>query len=335
MRIAVDALGGDHAPHAIVAGALDAARESNFTVVLVGPKASLSPLLKSEGLAGRIEIVDATEVITNDDAPSMAVRRKTNSTIVVAANLLRTGQVDAVVTAGNTGAFMAAGLFIVGRIKSIDRPALAPLIPTRQGRGVVLLDAGANMDSKPENLLQYGIMGSIYASQVLRRDNPKVALLNVGTEESKGNQVTKEAYHLLKSADIDFVGNIEARELLHGEVDVVVCDGFTGNVLLKALEGMAHTFSAMLKEHFLRDLRSKIGALLLRPSLRGFKKQFDYAEYGGAPLLGINGVLVKCHGSSQQVAIKNGVLQAARFVERGVVHNIQRAVAELPPKEKG
>ncbi|MBT9156597.1 MAG: Phosphate acyltransferase [Firmicutes bacterium] len=326
MRIAIDALGGDHAPHAIVAGAVDAAREKDFTVVLVGPEAILAPQIASEGLAGRIEIVEATETISDLDSPSLAVRRKKQSSLVIAANLLRAGQVDAVVTAGNTGAFMAAGLLLVGRLAGIDRPALAPLIPTRNGRGVVLLDAGANMDAKPEHLLQYGVMGALYAAKVLRRDNPKVALLNVGVEESKGNQVTKDAYPLLKKASFDFVGNIEARELLAGQIDVVVCDGFTGNVLLKALEGMATTFGSMLKEQFTRDWQSKFGALLLRPSLRIFKKQFDYSEYGGAPLLGINGALVKCHGSSGKVAIKNGLLQAARFVEQGVVQSIQDAV---------
>lgn len=335
LRIAVDALGGDHAPHAIVAAAIDAARERDFTVVLVGPEATLKPQIVERGLAHRIEVADATEVITDLDSPSLAVRRKKQSSLVVASNLLRRGQVDAVVTAGNTGAFMAAGLLLVGRLPGIDRPALAPLIPTRNGRGVVLLDAGANMDAKPEHLLQYGIMGALYASKVLRRENAQVALLNVGLEEGKGNQVTKEAFPLLRHAGINFVGNIEARELLAGQVDVVVCDGFTGNVLLKALEGTAATFAAMLKDYCMRDWRSKLGALLLKPSLRGFKKQFDYSEYGGAPLLGINGVLVKCHGSSQETAIKNGLLQAARFVEQGVVKNIAAAVADITPKVKG
>lgn len=332
LRIAVDALGGDHAPHAIVAGALEAVREKDFTVVLVGPEAVLAPRLAGTGLAGRIEIAEATEVISDLDSPSLAVRRKKQSSLVVAANLLRAGQVDAVVTAGSTGAFMAAGLLLVGRLEGIDRPALAPMIPTRNGRGVMLLDAGANVDAKPEHLMQYGVMGALYAARVLHRDNPKVALLNVGTEEGKGNQVSKDAFLLLKGADLNFVGNIEARELLAGQVDVVVCDGFTGNVLLKALEGMAATFASMLKEHMTRSWQSKLGALLLRPSLRGFKRQFDYAEYGGAPLLGINGVLVKCHGSSGPTAIKNGLLQAARFVEQGIVQSIKESVT---PKVKG
>jgi glycerol-3-phosphate acyltransferase PlsX len=335
LRIAVDALGGDHAPHAIVAAALDAARERDFTVVLVGPEDAIKPRVVEKGLAHRIEVVNATEAISDLDSPSLAVRRKKQASLVVASDLLQRGQVDAVVTAGNTGAFMAAGLLLIGRLAGIDRPALAPLIPTRNGRGVVLLDAGANMDAKPEHLLQYGIMGSLYAAKVVRRENPTVALLNVGLEEGKGNQVTKDAFPLLKQAGINFVGNVEARELLLGQVDVVVCDGFTGNVLLKALEGTAATFAAMLKDYCRRDWRSKLGALLLGPSLKGFKKQFDYSEYGGAPLLGINGVLVKCHGSSQETAIKNGLLQAARFVEQGVVKNIAAAVADITPKVKG
>lgn len=335
LRIAVDALGGDHAPHAIVAAAMAAARERDFTVVLVGPENAIKQRIVGKGMAHRIEVVNATEVISDLDSPSLAVRRKKQSSLVVASDLLRRGQVDAVVTAGSTGAFMAAGLLLIGRLPGIDRPALAPLIPTRNGRGVVLLDAGANMDAKSEHLLQYSIMGALYAARVLRRENPKVALLNVGLEEGKGNQVTKDAFPLLRNAGINFVGNIEARELLLGQVDVVVCDGFTGNVLLKALEGTAATFAAMLKDYCMRDWRSKLGALLLRPSLRGFKQQFDYAEYGGAPLLGINGVLVKCHGSSGQTAIKNGLLQAARFVEQGVVQNIAAAVADITPKVKG
>ncbi len=327
MRIAVDALGGDHAPHAIVAGALGAAREKDITVVLVGPKATLTPQIAVAGLTGRIEVVEATEVITDLDNPSLAVRRKKHSSLVVAADLLRAGQVDAVVTAGNTGAFMAAGLLLVGRITGIERPALAPQIPTRNGRGVVLLDVGANMDAKPEHLLQYGVMGALYAAKVLRRDNPKVALLNVGAEEGKGNQVTKDVFPMMRNAGFNFAGNIEARDILAGEVDVIVCDGFTGNVLLKALEGMAATFGSMLKDHIIRDWQSRLGGLLLRPSLSNFKKEFDYSEYGGAPLLGINGVLVKCHGSSEQMAIKNGLLQAARFVEQDVVQSIRDSVA--------
>lgn len=334
MRIAIDALGGDYAPQEIVAGATAAVRERGTKLVLVGPEATLRPMLKKEGMDSQIEVVDATEVISNDEAPVMAVRRKKHSTLVVGSNLLKSGAASALVTAGSTGAFMAAGLFLVGRIPNIERPALAPLIPTRDGRGAVMLDMGANMDAKPEHLQQYGVMGSIYAEKVLQRKKPRVALLNVGSEEGKGNQVTRDAYGLLKTTGINFVGNVEARDVLNGDIDVVVCDGFTGNVLLKTMEGMATTIFDMLKQQFTSDLRSKIGALLLKPGLRKFKRSFDYSEHGGAPLLGINGIFVKCHGSSKSHAIKNGIYKAVRFVEQDVVNSISNAILSLPI-EKG
>ncbi|KAF0197963.1 MAG: glycerol-3-phosphate acyltransferase PlsX [Bacillota bacterium] len=333
MRIALDALGCDFGPQEVVAGAIDAVRERGLRLTLVGPEKILAPLLKQSGVSV-IEIVNATEFIENDEAPVMAVRRKKQSTLVVGANLVKGGQADALVTAGSTGAFMAAGLFVVGRIAEIERPALAPLIPTRDGKGVVMLDVGANMDAKPEHLMQHGVMGSIYAEKVLGRPNPRVALLNVGTEAGKGNQVIKEAYYLLKNAGVNFVGNIEARAVLHGEVDVIVCDGFTGNVVLKFMEGMASTMFELMKKRFTADTRSKLGALLLRPTLRQFKQSFEYSEYGGAPLLGVNGIFVKCHGSSNRTAIKNGLFQAQRFLEQDVVASIGKAIAALPRNER-
>jgi glycerol-3-phosphate acyltransferase PlsX len=325
MRIALDTTGGDHAPREIVAGAVMAARDKGLNISLLGDPLVLDDLLKSMGAQGLLEVVDAPEVVGSNEEPVMAIRRKRNSSLVVGCNLLRRGQAQALVTAGNTGAFMAAGMFVAGRLPGIDRPALAPMFPTRDGRGVVVLDVGANMDAKPQHLLQYGIMGSIYAEKVLGRKKPKVALLNVGVEEGKGNQATKEAYGLLKEANINFVGNLEARELLTGAVDVVVCDGFTGNVILKFMEGMAGTIFDMLKTQFTRDARSKAGALLLKPALRRFKADMDYSEHGGAPLLGINGILVKCHGSSNAVAIKNGLYQAQKFIEQDVVASITLA----------
>ena len=331
MRIALDTLGGDFGPQEVVAGAIDAVRERNLGLTLVGPEEILVPLLKKSGVSS-IEIVNATEFIENDEAPVMAVRRKKHSSLVVGATLVKDGQAGALVTAGSTGAFMAAGLFVVGRIAEIERPALAPLVPTRDGKGVVMLDMGANMDAKPEHLMQYGIMGSVYAEKVLGRLNPRVALLNVGAEASKGNQVTKEAYTLLENAGVNFVGNIEARAVLTGEADVIVCDGFTGNVLLKFMEGMASTMFELMKERFTVDTRSKVGALLLKPTLRQFKQSFDYSEYGGAPLLGVNGIFVKCHGSSNRTAIKNGLFQAQRFLEQNVVASIGEAIAALPKR---
>lgn len=334
MRIALDVLGGDFGPQEVVAGAIDAVREKGLELTLVGPEHILAPLIKQSGVS-TIEIVNATDVIDNDEAPVMAVRRKKQSTLVVGANLVKDGHAGALVTTGSTGAFMAAGLFVVGRIADIERPALAPLVPTRDGKGVVMLDMGANMDAKAEHLMQYGIMGAIYAEKVLGRLSPRVALLNVGAEPGKGNQVTKEAYSLLNNAGINFIGNIEARAVLSGDVDVIVCDGFTGNVVLKLMEGMASTMFDLMKERFTADTRSKLGALLLKPTLRRFKQSFDYSEYGGAPLLGVNGIFVKCHGSSNRVAIKNGLFQAQRFLEQDVVAGIGKAIAALPITDEG
>lgn len=323
MRIAVDALGGDHAPSEIVAGAIAAVREKKgLQLALVGPEDKLRVALRQEGMSSAIGIVPAADTIGNDEAPVIALRRKPNSTLAVGARLIKDGQADAFVTAGNTGAFMAAGLLIAGRIAHVERPALAPLLPTVKGNGVVLLDVGATMDAKAENLAQYGLMGSIYAERVLGKVRPRVALLNVGSEEGKGNQVSKDAFSLLAASSINFVGNMEARTLLSGEFDVVVCDGFTGNVLLKMMEGVTGTMFELLREAFLADYRGKLGALLLKPSLRQLKRRFDYAEHGGAPLLGINGVFVKCHGSSRALAIKKGIFQAEKFITQEVIKKI-------------
>jgi len=319
MRIAVDALGGDHAPGEIVTGAIAAVRERGLELSLVGPENKLRVLLRQAGMSAAIEIVPADEAIGNDEAPVIALRRKPNSTLAVGAKLVRDGKANAFVTAGSTGAFMAAGLLITGRIPHVERPALAPLLPTVKGSGVVLLDVGATMDAKAENLSQYGMMGSVYAERVLGKVRPRVALLNVGSEEGKGNQVTKDAFSLLDAGGINFVGNMEARNLLSGEFDVVVCDGFTGNVVLKMMEGVTSTMFELLREAFTADYRGKAGAFLLRPKLRQLKRRFDYAEHGGAILLGINGVFVKCHGSSKALAIKNGIFQAEKFISQEVI----------------
>jgi len=330
MRIAVDALGGDHAPSEIVAGAVAAVREKGLKVVLVGQEAPLHSLLRRENMASQIEVVHAEDVIDNDESPALAIRRKPKASVVVGAQLIKNNQASALVTAGSTGAFMAAGLFIAGRLANIDRPALAPVLPTLDGRGVVLLDVGANMDAKGEHLAQYGLMGSIYAERVLGRQSPKVALLNVGAEEGKGNQATKDAFPLLKGAGINFVGNVEARNLLSGEVDVVVCDGFTGNIILKMMEGVTATIFDLLRASFKSDIKSLLGALMLKSSLRKLKKRFDYSEYGGAPLLGINGVFVKCHGASKALAMKNGIFQSEKFVSEGVIKKIADSVLARP-----
>ena len=326
MRIALDTTGGDFAPDVVIKGALDAVRERGLSITLLGDRDKLLAMLSPEERQC-IEVVNAPEWIASDEEPVMAIRRKKQSPLVVGCQMIKDGSVDALVSAGNTGAFMAAGMFVAGRIPGIERPALAPLIPTEDGRGVVLLDVGANMDARPQHLLQYGIMGSLYSERVLGRRQPKVALLNVGAEPGKGNQATKDAYTLLAAADINFVGNLEARELVTGSADVVVCDGFTGNVVLKFMEGMSVSLFRMLRESSTRDVRSKLGALLLKPALRDFKNSLDYSEHGGAPLLGIDGILVKCHGSSNSRAIKNGIYQAQKFVEQNVVSSI-RALAQ-------
>lgn len=336
LRIAIDAMGGDHAPDEVVSGAISALQANeSLSVQLVGLEQRLESLLVNlaTDIRERITIVPALEVITNDEAPAMAIRRKKNASIVVAARLVKNGQADGLLTAGSTGAFMATGLLIIGRLPKVQRPALAPILPTVDGRGVVLLDVGANMDATPEQLLHYGIMGSIYAQQVLARPEPRVGLLNVGSEPGKGNELTKSAYSLLAAQPLNFVGNIEARELLAGAADVVVADGFVGNVVLKLVEGMAASLFSMLKDEFASDLRSKLGAGLLLPGLRRFKRKLDYSEYGGAPLLGVKAPMVKCHGSSDSKAIHNGIMQAISFIENRSGEVITQAIAKVGLEE--
>jgi len=336
IRIALDAMGGDHAPDEIVAGAISAVSSAkDIHMLLVGQPEQLQAACGSLSaeVRERLSIVPATQIIGNEESPAMAVRRKKDASIVVATRLLKDEQADALVTAGSTGAFMAAGLLVLGRQPGVERPALAPILPTVNGEGVVLLDIGANMDAKPEHLLQYAIMGSIYVEQVLGRKQPRVGLLNVGVEPGKGNQLVKDTYPLLEKLPLRFVGSVEARDLLSGSADVVVTDGFVGNVVLKFMEGMAASMFDMLKEEFTSSLQSKLGAGLLKPSLRRFKRKLDYSEYGGAPLLGVKRAMVKCHGSSKRLAIENGILQAARFVQQDFVGRISSALAESKIEE--
>ncbi|HHW98014.1 MAG TPA: phosphate acyltransferase PlsX [Firmicutes bacterium] len=332
LRIAIDAMGGDHAPDEIVVGTISALQANEqLSVLLVGPTERLEELLApvDARIRQRITIVHASEVITNDEAPAMAVRRKKDASIVVATRLLKEGEADGLLTAGSTGAFMAAGLLILGRLPGVQRPALAPILPTVDGNGVVLLDVGANMDATPDHLLQYAIMGSIYAEQVLGRPKPRVGLLNVGSEPGKGNEVVKAAFELLSGQPLNFIGNLEARDLLAGAADVVVADGFVGNVVLKFMEGMALGLFTMLQEEFTSDLRSKLGAGLLLPGLKRFKRKLDYSEHGGAPLLGVKAPMIKCHGSSKGRAIHNGIYQAVKFIENRSGEVISRTIGEV------
>ncbi|MBO8171070.1 MAG: phosphate acyltransferase PlsX [Bacillaceae bacterium] len=332
MRIAVDAMGGDLAPDATVDGINQAARElSDIHFILTGDESRIKKVLdqKRISLASNIDIFHTPEVIQTDEEPVRAVRKKKDSSLVQAVHMVKEGQADAVISAGNTGAFMTAGLLHLGRIKGIDRPGLAPIIPTIDGKGTLVLDVGANMETRPQHLVQYAIMGSIYAQKVMGVEKPRVGLLNVGVEEKKGNDLSKQAFARLQSAPIHFVGNVEARDLPYGVCDVMVCDGFTGNILLKTMEGTANSIFDVLKQEFTRNTISKLAAAVLKPGLKRMKKKMDYAEHGGAPLMGLRHICIKAHGSSDARAIKNAVYQTKKFFEQQVIQQISTEIKEV------
>ncbi len=326
MRIALDAMGGDYAPTEIVLGAVEAAAlQPELEILLVGlPQAIETCGVK---LPGNVSVYPASEVIGMDEHPATAIRRKKDASIVVATRLIKEGKAEAVVSSGSTGAQMAAALLGLGRIRGIERPAIATVLPTAQG-GKLVLDVGANADAKPQHLYQYGVMGSIYAEKILHIPNPKVALLNIGSEETKGSELALAAYELLKQAPINFSGNIEGREVPKGEADVVVCDGFVGNVVLKFAEGMAVTLFEMIKEQITSTPWRKLGAGIVKPGLKQVAKLLDYAEYGGSPLLGVEGVSIVCHGSSKAKAIRNAVRVAAECVQSGYLEEIKNNLRE-------
>ncbi|MCT2538004.1 phosphate acyltransferase PlsX [Aquibacillus koreensis] len=327
MRIAIDAMGGDHAPKEVVLGAMEAVDNiKDLQITLIGDENQISKYLTN---TSNIEVIHTTEMITGEDEPVRAVRRKKNASLVLMANEVKEKRADACISAGNTGALMSAGLFIVGRMKGIDRPALSPTLPTQDGTGFLLLDVGANVDAKPQHLLQYAIMGSIYTEKVRGVTRPRVGLLNVGTEDGKGNDLTKKAFDLLKDAPIHFVGNVEARDLLNGVADVVVTDGFTGNVALKTIEGTALTMFSMIKQTFMSSLKTKLAAGLVKNDLRGLKNQLDYSEYGGAGLFGLASPVIKAHGSSNARAIFSAIKQACHMVENNVTETIENTVDSL------
>lgn len=324
MRIAIDAMGGDHAPEAIVSGVLDAvSRVNDLNITLVGNESKIKPLLTD---STSISIIHADEVITSEDEPVRAVRRKKNASLVLAAKEVKEGRADACISAGNTGALMSAGLFVVGRVPGIDRPALSPTLPTVDGKGFLLLDVGANVDAKAHHLVQYAIMGSVYSEKVRSIIKPKVGLLNVGTEDGKGNELTKKAFSHLQAAPINFIGNVEARDILSGVADVVVTDGFSGNIALKTIEGTAMTMFSMLKETFMSSVKTKIAAGMVKSDLSGLKNKLDYSEYGGAGLFGLAAPVIKAHGSSNSRAIYNAIMQAAHMVEYNVTYTIQTTI---------
>ncbi|MGI6224709.1 MAG: phosphate acyltransferase PlsX [Peptococcales bacterium] len=323
MKVALDAMGGDYAPQEIIKGALEAINlyPQLEKVYLVGDEKQINDHLSHKH--EKIEIIHAGEVITMEDHPGTAYRRKKDASITVATRLVKNKEAHAVVSAGSTGAQMVAALFGLGRIKGVDRPAIGTVLPTLGG-GKLLLDAGANADCKVQNLLQFAKMGSIYAEKVLGIENPKVALVNIGNEKTKGNELVIKTYEELANLEnINFVGNIEGRDIPRGTVDVMVCDGFVGNVVLKLIEGMASTFSQLLKDEINKGVISKMGGALMLPALQGLKKRMDYSEYGGAPLLGIDGISVICHGSSKAKAIHNAIKVAYESYSQGFIENLR------------
>ena len=325
VRVAVDAMGGDHAPQAIVQGAVDAlqARDNLFIFLAGREEAIRAELAKYTYPADRIQIVPAEEVIETGEPPVHAVRSKKNSSLVVALGLLRKGEADAFVSAGSTGAVLVGGQLFAVILKGVERAPLAPLIPTAKGNAL-LIDCGANVDARPSHLIQFARMGSIYMESIMGVKSPRVALVNIGAEEEKGNALVKETYPLLKECkDIHFVGNIEARDIPAGQADVVVCEAFVGNVILKMYEGVGNAMIKKIKEGMMTSLRSKIGALLVKPALKATLKDFDVSQYGGAPLLGLKGLVVKSHGSSDANEIKNSILQCIQFKEQNISEKIK------------
>jgi glycerol-3-phosphate acyltransferase PlsX len=324
MKLAIDAMGGDNAPKSVVEGVMKAISTfSDLEVTLIGHEEKIKEYLSD---STRISIIHTEEMIEGTDEPVRAVRRKKNASMVLMANEVKEGRADGCISAGNTGALMTAGLFIIGRIEGIERPALSPTLPTLDGNGFLFLDVGANVDAKPEHLLQYAIMGSIYVEKVRGIKNPRIGLLNVGTEDKKGNDLTKQTFTLLKDTTLNFVGNVESRDLMEGVADVVVTDGFTGNIALKSIEGTALSVFSMLKTTLMSNLKSKIAAGILKPEFKMIKQQMDYSEYGGAALFGLKAPVIKAHGSSDANAIYNAIRQTREMVSNHVAETIYNSI---------
>ena len=329
-RVALDAMGGDNAPGEIVKGAIDAIhKRKDIKVFLVGQEDLIEKELKQYTYEkDQIEIVNATEVIETAEPPVMAIRKKKDSSIVVAMNMVKKGEADAFVSAGNSGAVLVGGQLIVGRIKGIERPPLAPLLPTATGVSL-LIDCGANVDARPSHLVQFAKLGSIYMEHILGIEKPRVAIVSIGAEEEKGNALVKETFPLLKECeDINFIGSIEARDIPHGYADVIVCEAFVGNVILKLYEGVGSVLIHKVKQGMMSTLRSKIGALLVKPALKETLKSFDASEHGGAPLLGLNGLVVKTHGNSNAQEVSNSIIQCVTFKEQKINDKIRECIKE-------
>ena len=328
IKVAVDAMGGDYAPGEMVAGAVEAVNaKPGIQVFLVGQEqAVVSELSKHTYDKDRIQVVNATEVIATEEPPVNAIRKKKDSSIVVGLNLVKQGEADAFVSAGSSGAILVGGQVIVGRSKGVERPPLAPLIPTEKGVSL-LIDCGANVDARASHLVQFAQMGSIYMEHVMGIKNPRVAIVNIGAEEEKGNALVKETFPLLKECKgINFIGSIEAREIPHGGADVIVCEAFVGNVILKLYEGVGATLISMVKGGMMSTLRSKIGALLVKPALRETLTSFDGSQYGGAPLLGLKGLVVKTHGNSKRTEVRNSIIQCVTFQEQDINGKIRQCL---------
>ncbi|CCH48848.1 phosphate acyltransferase PlsX [Pseudodesulfovibrio piezophilus] len=325
-RIAVDAMGGDFGPHIVVPAAVEAAREG-IAIILVGDEDRINAELADLSIDGLdVSVVSATQVVEMDDKPADALRRKRDSSIQVACRLVKSGDADGVVSAGNSGATVACGMFVLGRIKGVLRPALAGIMPTEK-KPVVLLDVGANVDSKPQHLLQFGLMADVLARHVLEMDNPSVGILSIGEEEGKGNAAVREAFDLLRSSKLRFIGNVEGRDIFTGDVDVVVCDGFVGNVALKLSEGLAKSMGRILKRELTSSWLSKLGAMLSLGAFKRFQKVVDYAEYGGAPLLGLKGDVIVAHGKSNELAMINCIRMAATSVRNKAHEHLAKGLA--------
>lgn len=328
VKVVVDAMGGDNAPEEIVKGAIEAVNErEDIFIYLAGKKEVIEKELTNYTFPkDRVEIVHAEEVIETAEPPVMAIRRKKDSSIVVGMNMVKRGEADAFVSSGSSGAILVGGQLIVGRIKGIERPPLAPLIPIKDGVAL-LIDCGANVDARPSHLVQFARMGSIYMEHIVGIKNPRVGIVNIGAEEEKGNALVKETFPLLKACEeINFIGSVEARDIPAGVCDVIVCEAFVGNVILKLYEGVGATLISKVKEGMMGSIRSKLGALLVKPALKQTLKSFDASQYGGAPLLGLNGLVVKSHGSSKALEIKNSIIQCVQFKQQKINDRIKENI---------
>ena len=331
MKIAVDAMGGDNAPGAIIEGCVSALSEMDAEILLVGKEPVVrAELEKYKGMydEDRIQIVHAEEVIENEDSPVKAVRTKKDSSLVMAVDMVKDGTANAMMSAGNTGALMTAALLRLGRIKGIERPAIVSAFPKlgKKGEFVLLADTGANAECTAKNLLSFAYMGSIYRHHAFGTEDPKIGLINIGAEETKGTPMLKEAYQMLKASDLNFIGNVEGREIPRTDADVLVCDGFTGNIVLKLTEGTAWNVFKAIKEKITEGVKAKMGALLLKKKLYSLKEEFDYSSYGGAPILGVKGMVFKMHGSSSAVAVQNAIVKAATVCKRDVIGEIESSM---------